>query len=217
MPRERSSGKALLPVLMALVVLGWPLDIDEIYDGRAAPALQVDVKPATGRSEGRVTPIAPPGASEVQKNAEPTYPILYVTADLVNIRGGPSTDHRVIGRAHTGDRALEFGRSDGWIRLRLEERGVDGWMSGRYLEPSRLSAGSDSPATLSDDAIRREFIRESIVRYPGSCPCPFNLDRDSRRCGERSAYSRRGRASPLCYPADVPRSAVTAYRQILAR
>ena len=220
MPWEHSSGKALLPVLIAVLVLGWPLDSDEAYEapaGQPPSDLSADVKPATRRSEGRLTPVAMPAPSQVEENAEPAYPVLHVIADVVNVREGPSTDYRVIGRAHSGDRALEFGRSGGWVRLRLEEHGVDGWISGRYLERSRLAAGSDPAEVLSDDAIRREFIRESIVRYPGSCPCPFNLDRAGRRCGERSAHSRPGRASLLCYPADVPASAITAYRQILAR
>ena len=48
-------------------------------------------------------------------------------------------------------------------------------------------------------------IRQSIVAYSGSCPCPYSVDRAGRRCGGRSAYSKPGGAAPLCYPADVRR------------
>jgi hypothetical protein len=58
-------------------------------------------------------------------------------------------------------------------------------------------------ADLSDDQIRKILIDASIVRYPGSCPCPYFLDRAGRRCGARSAYSRQGGYSVLCYPQDV--------------
>ena len=35
--------------------------------------------------------------------------------------------------------------------------------------------------------------------YDGNCPCPYSLDVDGNICGERSAYSRSGGASPICY------------------
>lgn len=75
---------------------------------------------------------------------------------------------------------------------------------------SRASAGR--PAGRTDHEIRRILVNQSVARYSGSCPCPYNTDRGGRRCGGRSAYSRPGGASPLCYPSDVSDSAVEAYR-----
>ena len=76
------------------------------------------------------------------------------------------------------------------------------------------SRGIDSlPCSMSDVEIRRILIRQSIARYSGSCPCPYNTDRAGRRCGGRSAYSRPGGASPLCYDRDVSDAAVAAYRR----
>ena len=66
---------------------------------------------------------------------------------------------------------------------------------------------------LSDQEVRRLIIQESIRRYPGSCPCPYNVDRAGRRCGRRSAYSRPGGRSPLCYEKDVSQEMVEQYRQ----
>ena len=231
MSRERSGNKALLSVLVAIILLSWPLNRDEAPFAHPSFAPAAVVKSAKRGAEGRVTQIAAPALSQAQEFAEPTYPILYVTGDLVNVRAGPTTDDPVVGRARSGDRALEFGRSGGWVRLRLEKAGIDGWMSDRYLARSGLATRLDAgpphepsagaaillPAGLSDDDIRRDFIRESIARYPGSCPCPFNVDPSGRRCGERSARARPGSAPLFCYPADVPESAVAAYRQILAR
>jgi hypothetical protein len=37
--------------------------------------------------------------------------------------------------------------------------------------------------------------------------------RNGRACGGRSAYSRPGGASPLCYPSDVPAAMIETYLQ----
>ena len=52
---------------------------------------------------------------------------------------------------------------------------------------------------LSDDDVRKLMIQESISSYHGSCPCPYNFAANGSQCGRRSAYSRPGGASPLCY------------------
>ena len=65
----------------------------------------------------------------------------------------------------------------------------------------------------SDSVIRQKLIRESIDSYPGNCPCPYNVDRAGRSCGHRSAYSRPGGFSPLCYPKDVSKVDIEAYRR----
>ena len=71
-----------------------------------------------------------------------------------------------------------------------------------------------APATAqSDAAIRQMIVKASIASYPGTCPCPYNVDRAGRRCGGRSAYSRPGGYSPKCYPSDVSQAEVNAYRR----
>jgi hypothetical protein len=65
----------------------------------------------------------------------------------------------------------------------------------------------------TDAEIRQEIITESIARYRGNCPCPYNVDRAGRRCGARSAYSRPGGASPICYDKDVTQRMVDDYRK----
>jgi hypothetical protein len=64
----------------------------------------------------------------------------------------------------------------------------------------------------SDDQIRIILLRESLASYPGNCPCPDNLDRAGRRCGKRSAYSKPGGYSPLCYPSDVTPGMIKEWR-----
>jgi hypothetical protein len=68
-------------------------------------------------------------------------------------------------------------------------------------------------AAKTDAEVKKEIINESIANYHGSCPCPYNTDRAGRRCGARSAYSRPGGASPICYAKDVTQKMVDDYRK----
>ena len=77
---------------------------------------------------------------------------------------------------------------------------------------SSASGSAVRPSGPTDAEIRRILVRQSISAYSGSCPCPYNTDRAGRRCGRRSAYSRPGGASPLCYPGDVSDRAVATFR-----
>ena len=78
---------------------------------------------------------------------------------------------------------------------------------------SVTASGQAGPAHPSDAEIRQRMIRESIESYPGNCPCPYNTDRAGRSCGRRSAYSRPGGYAPLCYPSDISKLDVEAYRR----
>ena len=74
--------------------------------------------------------------------------------------------------------------------------------------------GQQSKKSAKIDAeIRQEIIKESVASYRGSCPCPYNVDRSGRRCGARSAYSRPGGASPICYDKDVTQKMLDEYRK----
>jgi len=69
----------------------------------------------------------------------------------------------------------------------------------------------------TDEEIRQILIRESIAGYSGNCPCPYSTDRAGRRCGERSAYSRGGGSTLLCYESDVTQKMVDDYREAQKR
>jgi hypothetical protein len=69
---------------------------------------------------------------------------------------------------------------------------------------------------LSDAQVRQEIIKESIASYKANgrpCACPFDRMRNGRECSDRSAYSRPGGASPLCYPKDVGDTMVQSWRR----
>lgn len=67
-------------------------------------------------------------------------------------------------------------------------------------------------ATLSDEEIKQQIIRNSIASYPGRCPCPYNTMRNGNSCGGRSAYSKPGRRSPICYQTDVTPQMMQRYK-----
>lgn len=56
---------------------------------------------------------------------------------------------------------------------------------------------------LSTAEIKRTMIDQSIRSYSGNCPCPFNRAKNGSKCGKRSAWSRPGGASPICYESDI--------------
>lgn len=56
---------------------------------------------------------------------------------------------------------------------------------------------------MTDQQVKSRIIQESIASYRGNCPCPYNLARNGSRCGKRSAWSRPGGYSPICFETDV--------------
>lgn len=58
-------------------------------------------------------------------------------------------------------------------------------------------------ASQNKDDIKQQIIDASIEDYPGNCPCPYNSMRNGRQCGGRSAWSKEGGYSPICYKKEV--------------
>jgi hypothetical protein len=73
--------------------------------------------------------------------------------------------------------------------------------------------GVGQTAKKTDSEIKKLIINESIASYKGSCPCPYSTDKAGKNCGARSAYSKPGGASPLCYEKDVTQKMVDDYRK----
>jgi hypothetical protein len=86
-------------------------------------------------------------------------------------------------------------------------------MRGRSTLVAVLLALAPIPAHADDSSDRQKMIAESIRNYSGNCPCPYNTDRAGRSCGQRSAYSKPGGASPLCYPSDISDAMLKQWRE----
>ena len=148
---------------------------------------------------------------------------VYVTGSRVNLRNGPSTATRIVGSFDRRTKLILQETIGDWTKVSGNQGGVakTGWMATRFLssEPPKRSAPETKPAkrqvaqptTREVARARQEIISQSIANYSGNCPCPYNRDRANRRCGKRSAWSRPGGRSPICYESDVTRSRLTAY------
>lgn len=66
---------------------------------------------------------------------------------------------------------------------------------------------------LNDAQIKQKIIAESIAAWPGNCACPFNVARNGSHCGKRSAWSRPGGYSPICYADEVSAQMIETWRE----
>jgi len=75
---------------------------------------------------------APTSQSAAPLPVRPEY--LYVTGSSVNVRSGPSTDYRVVGRVVRGDSVeLVSQEIDGWAEIRVLGTEDTGFMAARFL------------------------------------------------------------------------------------
>ncbi len=78
-----------------------------------------------------------------------------------------------------------------------------------------VSAAADARDALSDAQVRQAIIQQSVAAYHATgkpCACPYDQMRNGTSCGSRSAYSKPGGASPLCFPGDVSDAMVRQWR-----
>ncbi|WP_133745758.1 MULTISPECIES: hypothetical protein [Pantoea] len=76
-----------------------------------------------------------------------------------------------------------------------------------------VGASEAKSARQTDDQIRQLIIEDSIASYPGVCACPFNTARNGSSCGRRSAWSKQGGYSPICYKKEVSKEMVDEWRK----
>lgn len=62
--------------------------------------------------------------------------IRYVTAQRLNVRAGPSTNHNVVGQLLLGEATLVIAIAEAdreWVQIRVEGDGVEGYIAARFL------------------------------------------------------------------------------------
>ena len=65
----------------------------------------------------------------------PSGDIWTVTADRLNVRQGPSTGDAVVGQVTGGEEVtvVSADAGDGWVMIRIEGDGAEGWVASRFL------------------------------------------------------------------------------------
>lgn len=217
----RKKGFGLGYFLFGLLVLGG------IGQCLKSPSSTRDV-PRTAISSPGATAVRPPAIPAVVAPTAPqsvTAPLasrgrFYVTASTLNVRETPSTSGKVLGTLSRGQQLAATGLQGDWLSVRLTD-GRTGWLHSDYVSatppPVRVVATpqAGAPAPVASGPPRSEIVRliieRSIQNYAGSCPCPYNVDRGGRSRGRRSAWSKPGGASPICYEGDVTAAMVRSF------
>lgn len=170
-----------------------------------------------------------PNATQVKLSPSPSEPTakivvgqtMYVDASRLNVRNGPNKSDKVIWTLKR-DQAVQVTDVRGnWSFITGAK--YQGWVFSTFLTRNKAPKQQASlPSTslptvhrqpgLSKAAITKLLIDRSLAYYSGNCPCPYNRDRAGRRCGRRSAYTRPGGESPLCYSADITAAMISDYR-----
>lgn len=78
---------------------------------------------------GQTAPVAVAEAA-----APDALPVMYVNSRSVNVRQGPTTDSEVVGRLTRAEAvSVVSPEQDGWVQIRIEGDGVDGFIAARLL------------------------------------------------------------------------------------
>jgi len=86
---------------------------------------------------------------------------------------------------------------------------IGAWLIGYFylaiphIEEWRILRKYDFIEVPPEKLRKQALIKKSRDRYLGPCPCPYDFASDNSMCGKRSAYSRSGGFTVLCYETDV--------------
>lgn len=177
------------------------------------------VRPSASHEESKTQGTNPSPLRSDVKRARPAF----IKGNRVAFRAGPGKEYEILDRFDAGRRVEILEVQAKWSRIRDDLTQREGWSANflitekqadlrRNKTPAFQTRALASDPKLSDEAIAKKIIARSLSRYPSSCPCPYNRDRGGRRCGKRSAYSRPGGYSPICYKSDVTDKMIAAFR-----
>lgn len=186
-------------LIAAAIALGWYSSGRETTSPPqpvAAPKSAAPVVPPSAAPEASPLPFytAPSSRTEPEER-------LFVTRK-VRLRKDATTAAHEVATVPAGSQVVAFGYRGNWRSVRFD--GKTGWIASRYLSsrepipavkptavvPRPVAPPSNSPSRSGQP------VRKAMV---GRCDCPYDLMRNGRLCGGRSAYSRPGGRNPVCY------------------
>lgn len=95
---------------------------------------------------------------------------LYVQAERVNLREGPSTTRAVVLQLVKGQALLEFGRKDRWVEVGVEGTGgKSGWIHASLVGLEQVARSSPMPTSDAFREFRKAFqvLNERVERQTG--------------------------------------------------
>jgi len=87
-----------------------------------------------------------------------------------------------------------YNRLESYITFKIEEERKQDQVAGAAIAVMAVSAAAIACADSGNCGGGGGYSSS----YSGNCPCPYDIDSAGNRCGERSAYTRNGGASPIC-------------------
>jgi hypothetical protein len=105
-----------------------------------------------------------PLPAETLKISPPSLPRGKVIWVYVNIREGPGTQYKIIGKAFMKNTFEILAENPGWLRVRLEN-GTVGWMSKKASSEPTLEPSPHTPPAPSFDSSKTKFSSKP--------PCPM--------------------------------------------
>lgn len=198
--------------------------IGHFYGDDQPSTTNVNVTPPTQLERSNTAPIS---NTQIKKNKQTTNPpptktdkttvkstIMYVDASSLRVRAGPTINTKQVWNLKRDQAVSTYQREGDWVFVKGER--FSGWVHGGYLTPNKAKREAQpvqqAKPKLSNQKIINILISRSLGQYRRNCPCPYNSASNGSRCGKRSAYSRPGGASPLCYPSDISRGMIADYR-----
>lgn len=158
----------------------------------------------------------------------------YVRGRKVALRDGPGKQFGILDRYDSGREVSVSEQNSGWSKVRDKLTAKEGWVLASLLSEMKSDGNDNVPAKRGNDepshdggdkkpephvpqipesAVVQRIIAQSLSMYPGSCACPYNVDRGGRRCGKRSAYNRGGGYAPICFAGDVSKEMIQSFRE----
>ena len=134
------------------------------------------------------------------------------TAKRTNIRSCASRYCDRLATLPPGQTVFAYREADGWYAVNVRALNLTGYIYKPLLTKTCVPGEELVRGDMARADIVSTLMSRSQSRYNGSCPCPHNVDRSGRRCGGRSAYSRPGGASPLCYSSDVTAEMIRSFQ-----
>lgn len=121
----------------------------------------------------------------------------YISKNSVNVRALPTIKSPKIGNLKLNTQINYYQYNAGWYQIKIPDSQIMGWIRADLLADAKRQSKPKPKAPLALKSVKKTGPTRSP--YYGTCDCPYDRARNGSRCGGRSAYSRPGGRSPVCY------------------